>query len=299
MRCGCQGNLFMTVIRLIALAASMSVAATMANAADLRGRIDPEPLPDYEYVDEFAGGWYIRGDLGIANQTTRGLRNAEVEAPGRVPLTHHHASLSAAPIVGVGIGYQFNTWLRADITGEYRQSRLRGLSTYPGKPFDPANPDQAFWDPGALYFTAKKHDIVGLANAYLDLGNWHGVTPFVGAGLGFAHILIDDFTVDNRPVQANFKAGRGSQTNFAWALHAGTSVDITNNAKLELGYRYLNMGNARHGMPLADAKGNTVDKPWVMRRIESHDFRVGMRWMFAAPAPVAQYWPEEPIVRKF
>ena len=30
-----------------------------------------------------------------------------------------------------------------------------------------------------------------LANAYVDIGTWHGVTPYVGAGIGGAHIKWD------------------------------------------------------------------------------------------------------------
>ena len=33
-----------------------------------------------------------------------------------------------------------------------------------------------------------------------------------------------------------------STTNFAWALMAGLDFNVTQNLKLELGYRYLNMG---------------------------------------------------------
>ena len=37
-------------------------------------------------------------------------------------------SFDAAGIFGVGVGYRFNNWFRADITGEYRSSaNLNGI----------------------------------------------------------------------------------------------------------------------------------------------------------------------------
>ncbi len=32
---------------------------------------------------------------------------------------------------------------------------------------------------------------MGLANAYIDMGNWCGFTPFIGAGIGFATLTVD------------------------------------------------------------------------------------------------------------
>jgi opacity protein-like surface antigen len=282
----------MTIFKLIALAGSMSMAATLASAADLRGGIDPAPLPHYEYTDEFAGGWYLRGDIGVANQKLRRLSNSEIEAPDRVPITKVHANFGPGMSAGAGVGYRFNNWLRMDATGEFRQAKLDALSSYPSG---------VGFTAGTFAFSAKKNAFVGLVNTYIDLGTWHGVTPFVGAGIGFAAINIHDFTLTNVQQGAVYYGGRGNRTNFAWALHAGAAIEVSDRLALELGYRYLNMGDAGHGAPLRDSisKGKIVDAPWMLRRMESHDIRVGMRWMLAEPTRVVQHWPEEPIVRKY
>jgi opacity protein-like surface antigen len=280
----------MASIRLIVLAGSIGLAATtIASAADLRGPIDYEPLP--VHAEEFAGNWYLRGDVGVANQSLKRLSNTEIEAPGRVPITHLNAGFASAPLIGAGVGYVFNSWLRADVTGEYRTAAFKGLSSYPGG---------VGFTAGTFAYTANKHAFVGLANLYLDLGTWHGVTPFVGGGIGFANVTIDHFTLTNTHQNAVVYGPRGNRTNFAWALHAGAAVDVTDNLKVELGYRYLRMGDASHGSPLMDAigKGKVVSAPWVFRRLESHDVKLGMRWMFAAPTRIAHAWPDEPIIRK-
>ena len=41
-----------------------------------------------------------------------------------------------------------------------------------------------FPDPFTDDYTAKKPEWLALVNVYVDLGTWHGITPFVGAGIG-------------------------------------------------------------------------------------------------------------------
>jgi hypothetical protein len=65
-------------------------------------------------------------------------------------------------LFGVGIGYQFNQWLRADLTGEYRMaSNFHGLdiTTAGGTTF----PDS---------YSASRSEWLFLANVYADLGTW-------------------------------------------------------------------------------------------------------------------------------
>ena len=39
-------------------------------------------------------------------------------------------------------------------------------------------------------YTADIRSWMGLANAYIDMGNWCGFTPFIGAGIGFATLSV-------------------------------------------------------------------------------------------------------------
>jgi opacity protein-like surface antigen len=94
-----------------------------------------------------------------------------------------------------------------------------------------------------------KSEFVALANLFLDLGTWC-VTPFIGAGAGVAKIKIDDFRELNVTTGRGSWADTGTQTNFAWALHAGVGYKVTPSFALELSYRYLNVGNAQSGRVL-------------------------------------------------
>jgi opacity protein-like surface antigen len=102
---------------------------------------------------------------------------------------------------------------------------------------------------------------VFLANAYLDMGTWWCITPFIGAGVGTVRHEISGITDlgpnpfgigFGLPVSA-FANGDGDfnhrvKWQTAWALHAGLAYNVTNTFKVKLSYRYLNMGDAETPM---------------------------------------------------
>ena len=71
----------------------------------------------------------------------------------------------------------------------------------------------------------------GFLNAYYDIFTWGRLTPYVGAGIGFAHHSINDITL---PATVD----EGSHTSFAWNAQAGVAVAVTHNLSLDFGYRY-------------------------------------------------------------
>ena len=88
---------------------------------------------------------------------------------------------------------------------------------------------------------------MGLVNAYLDLGTWWCITPFIGAGVGVAYNKIEHFRDTNVIAGGGGWAESGTKTNLAWALHAGASYKVTSNFAVDLSYRYLNLGKAETG----------------------------------------------------
>ena len=59
---------------------------------------------------------------------------------------------------------------------------------------------------------------------------------------------------------------------FAWALMAGVAYDLTTHAKLDRGYRYLNLGKVTG---VSSALGGPVSSP----NTNSHEVRVGIRYV--------------------
>ncbi len=137
------------------------------------------PPPPPVIVEEF-GGWYLRGDIGFSNQRVKSLDN-----PAFSNFQVVGYGFDSASIFGLGVGYYFNDWLRFDLTGEYRgRANFHGLENYGG-----------FTDE----YHASKSEWLFLANAYIDLGTWYSITPFVGAGIGMSRNTIHDFTDINTP----------------------------------------------------------------------------------------------------
>ena len=97
--------------------------------------------------------------------------------------TVHHKDIKSSPLFGLGVGWQARHWLRFDLTGEYRGDALFvAQDSYPGVGIVPA---------GTNEYQADIRSWMGLANAYIDMGNWCGFTPFIGAGIGFATLTVD------------------------------------------------------------------------------------------------------------
>ncbi|MCG6121656.1 MAG: outer membrane beta-barrel protein [Microvirga sp.] len=248
----------MTIRALSFFAAIVGVAAAAlpAQASDLL-----PPLPDLDTPliarDDVGSGWYLRGDVGGANSQIG--RTTLSPNPGFSPF--RGAKLGSAVSLGLGAGYRFNPWLRADLTVDRRfESR-----------FSARNATLAA--PGvALHHGAKISATVALANVYLDLGTWAGLTPYIGAGVGVAGKTISNYTIDGPGAPANRVPGR-SRTDVAWGLMGGVAVDVGRGASLDLGYRYLALGRL-------ETRATPATGATRIRNVESHEFRAGLRWSF-------------------
>lgn len=266
----------MAYLRNLALAgaAALALAPTLAKAADM-----PLPPPPMPFVEE-VGGWYLRGDIGMSNQRVKRLDSPAFDATVSVL----DKGFDSAPTFGVGIGYQYNNWLRFDVTTEWRgNASFRGLDTYTSN------------GGGTNDYTGSKSEWLSLINAYLDLGTWNSMTPYIGAGIGVTQNTISNFKDVNVIQTAVGYSKSHSQWEMAWALYAGVAYRVTPNFIVDLGYRYVNLGDASTGDLIAYDGTNPAYNPIRFKDISSHDFRLGVRWLFAD-----NFMPySEPLIRKY
>jgi opacity protein-like surface antigen len=257
----------MVSVKVVAFAGAAALLTTAASAADL-----PDYAPEAPMYE--AAGWYLRGDIGMSNQRVDSLFNVLYDTATSVRTVQK--DFDAAPIFGLGLGYQFNRWLRADVTGEYR-----GNANFHG--FDIVEAGGTFTDE----YRASKSEWLVLANIYADLGTWYAFTPFVGVGIGGSYNRISNF-LDVCTVCPGGGVAFGdtaSQWNFAWALHAGIAYRVTPAVSIEFAYRYVSLGDALSGDLQTYLGGNLIDNPMEFRDITSHDLKLGVRWMLS-PAPM-------------
>jgi opacity protein-like surface antigen len=267
----------MRSVKFLIAAGAATLMSTAAFAADMA--IAPPPYAP-PVVEDF-GGWYLRGDIGFSNQRVSRLNNVlDANATNSV----QNLTFNTAGIFGLGAGYRFNNWFRADITGEYRgNSQFFGTDnlTFPGPTF------------GVDTYHATKSEWVVLGNAYVDLGTWWCMTPFIGAGIGGARVSIANFTDINTPNASVAFGDNTAKWNFAWAVHAGVAYKVSPNFTVELAYRYLDMGNGLTGDLRTFDGTNAIFNPTTFKGITSHDLKIGVRWDLNNP-PVYQ----PPLIRK-
>jgi len=288
----------MRCARIAVIAAAAMLAATAAKAAEPPVYQPPPPVPQpicvpraqaYLYpgvpicLEEEFGGWYLRGDIGITNQRVDKLENALLPSSARTV----NLDFDSAGLFGLGVGWQFNNWLRFDVTGEYRSaSDFTGLHVVSG--------------PFTDEYRAKKTEWLFLANAYVDLGTWWCLTPFVGAGIGTSRVTIASFTDVCTTCAGGSVAfgGTESKWNLAWALHAGLSFQATNNLAVEFAYRYTHLGDGITGDVVTFNGVNAFHNPTTFKDLTSHDLKLGLRWTCCdEPAPAPQpvmYQPPPP-----
>jgi opacity protein-like surface antigen len=272
-------------LRSAGLAVVLAAGAVVPSfAADMPAPPPPMmPAPMHAPLD-VGSGFYLRGDVGLSAHTYDRMHNT----PTGANFSTVSSSLEGGPFFGVGAGYQFNSWFRADATLEYRSpARMRYVE-------NDTNPPA-----GYNVLKGRTSAIVGLANAYVDLGTWHRITPFVGAGVGFASIMTRGWSDAGYAGHAggSGRAADKTDTRFVWALHAGLGYDLSSNWKAEAGYRYMHIGNVSRG--IVCSPGTTVCFNAHIKNMNSHDVKVGLRYLFADAPMAAPIYAPGPLIRKY
>ncbi|HMB49010.1 MAG TPA: outer membrane protein [Afifellaceae bacterium] len=212
--------------------------------------IEPEPLPE---PPEEIGAWYLRGDIAYVINSEPNVYFDEDVARQRFG----YADIDDTARIGVGVGRRFGDWFRSDLTLDYAvETGLAGGTPGPCGP--------------ASCATVERVDLSTLSlmlNGYASLGYFSGISPYVGAGVGFSYLNWD------------YRAGLDNRSNddvrFAYALMAGVGYDINSNWTVDAGYRFFNV-----------PKGNIADDNAALNgdiRFEdlmSHEFRLGLRYTF-------------------
>lgn len=237
----------MSRLRIFALVgAAASLSATGARAADYPDR--PPLFEKPALVQEFASGWYIRGDIGYRLNSNDGASTFLAD-----PIASQ--SINDTAVFGLGGGYK-SGWFRADVTVDY-SGRATFRADVAGLP--------ASNQPG---LTSKIETVTTLVNAYADLGTWWNVTPYIGAGLGAAYMRTVEFHDDRAAFMPHEKQDKW---NFAWAAIAGLSYRIGANLLADASYRYLSLGDAVSAV-------NVANNQLTVKDITAHEFRIGLRY---------------------
>jgi opacity protein-like surface antigen len=265
---------------LAALAVGLTTIAAPAVADGMHrsgGSIKDAPAP----VESRSRACYFRADAGYAWSAGDEARGAAYGAAVG-PITQRSFDDGWFGEIGVGCGWGRSTvtggsikdapvevvsgpGIRADVTVGFRGDRtLKGEPPLP--PPAPTIPDK---DP----VHGKVSSITLMFNGYLDLGNFHGFTPYVGAGIGVAFNELDNVTFTNGTV---VRLGSRRESDFAWALMAGVARDLGRGVMLDIGYRYIDLGEI--GVAGVDGAGRAFSLH--IDDLAAHEIRIGIRVPF-------------------
>ncbi len=272
--------------KLSAFAALTVLTAGAAHAADYSQPYQPpppQPVIIQQPQEEFGQSWYLRGQVGVGINADYDL-DYLINPANSNDFAFEQHSIGDTYFIGAGVGYEFNNWLRFDVTGEYRaKTQVKAYGSY-------TSGGGTFGD----YYEGNLKSWVFLANAFVDLGTWECFTPFVGAGVGGAYVTMADLTDTGLGTSGRGTGRNTSQWNFAWALYAGIGYNITKNLNIDLTYRYLSYGEVTDTI---DCEGGCNADSYKFSNLHSHDIMIGLRWTccdVAPPPPRYVYRPPPP-----
>jgi opacity protein-like surface antigen len=240
--------------------AGLAMASSPTLGADLFGTAPPPmTFPDSQSpITEVGTNWYLRGDIGYEFNNeptvvpTAGLIPAiltdSLTGANYVNAPPGNASSNAGVTRGnnqngqglnfdIGVGYRVNNFLRLEATYmfsngpslSYSKGSLCPDATTPvsNEVGGTAVPVGYLWAPVDCtgYLHATQINNTALASAYLDLGNFWGITPYIGAGGGLnantisgsTHFIIN---ADGSPFRGNTSSSGAPNV---WVVQTGYS----------------------------------------------------------------------------
>jgi opacity protein-like surface antigen len=277
-------------LSLLLIGAAFAATTSTALAADVIEAPMVVDAPEPVHVAA-ASGWYIRGDIGYVMNGNLNTEYVTYGAPigGFNVLT---GKIGKGFSGGVGIGYQITDYLRGELSADYfAKAKFTGSTVGGPCLIGGANVLNCISTDTDSYSALSL-----MANAYVDLGTFSGVTPYVGAGIGVTQIKwsgLNNTECDaTNPASCNptvvHNGGRGMRA--TGALMVGASYDITCNLKADLGYRFRYIAGGRH-FDFAGSAG-----PGDHKALKTHEVRTGLRWAIGGKdcgAPAVSY--QEPV----
>jgi opacity protein-like surface antigen len=201
-------------------------------------------------------GGYMSGFLGASVP-----QNADATISQFNPVSTRDARVEYDPGINLGVtgGYDFG-FLRLEGEMSYKQAEMTAVSA----------PNF-----GTRYVNVDGHigAFAMMLNSFFDLHNESPVTPYLGGGMGFAALHINDVRgVDASSGALNNHIFSADDDNvFAYQFGAGVDLALSRRLSIDLGYRYFATSKAsfRKDWP------NSTDL-----KFESHNAAVGLRIKF-------------------
>ncbi len=267
-------------------AISTAVLFTLSSSVFAGDYSPPEQVDDAPEVTvvEFGTGWYLRGDIAYSDTVAPGFTRGS---------TALDQDLGNAYSFSVGAGYTINNYLRiegtidhfADLAFSDDQAVNCGVWDHDVDPLTAPVPMTGYCSQES---TVAVGATAVMVNGYLDIGNFRGFSPYIGGGVGAAYVKWEDYTYQtvcrySSPADCQNRAYSSSPTtitgNTGWkpagSLMAGFAYDLTQNLKLDLGYKYTYISG---GSAAKDIPTTTGFDDLEYDAFNIHQFKIGLRY---------------------
>ncbi|AZO21233.1 MULTISPECIES: outer membrane beta-barrel protein [unclassified Mesorhizobium] len=252
----------------LALAAIVLMPATQALSADYDPPIYVDQAPDYQPV-EVGSGWYLRGDVGYAFSHPF---EHQISASGSTSFTNDSSLFTGS----IGMGYHLNDFLRVELNGGILPTNKFGdHALVPNGCAGHTNNLVIVGGTAIIQSVAATEDCEAtnratnkgysvMANGYVDLGTYVGLTPYIGGGVGIAYnkyfktqgerkcVEVDPdssgaggFTCDD-PAGYGGSEDSEAKFNLAYSIGAGLSYQVSKNLSVDLGYEYFSIPSGKY-----------------------------------------------------
>jgi len=203
--------------KIILAAGAMAALSVSAQAAD---------------VTSPNGKFYLGADAGlyVANDIKFNVTDSNNAGSGKFSFKNGYEG-------GVFAGYKVNRFLKAEAQVGYSTADFKGVNGS----FTDANANVYS---GGLSVGGSMDTWTGMANAIVTpLGDRYRISPYIGGGIGFAHVNVEVNKVADIAVSAS-----NSETDFAMQGIVGVDYAVTKNFDLGARYRYGWVNTSDNGL---------------------------------------------------
>lgn len=261
--------ILVVIMRLSLLALSLFLGASQAAAEDMRPYLRAGLGADMS-----DGTTFLDEDCTISPSYP--LYGCGIGIDGRP--YGSYGDFGSSAVIEAAAGLELTHYLRVEAAFSYRPGfAFDGNVNYPGVGQEqPVSGD------------VNQMGLMGMA--YLAplaaLGGGWRVQPFIGGGVGASRNEIGKMTMDfpERPQPRYSVTPDGTRTDFAWAVTAGLSYDVSDALALDLAWRYSDFGKVETeaGILFAQFSTKALDIPIGKTEAEfsSQSVSLSARWRF-------------------
>lgn len=166
---------------------------------------------------------------------------------------------STGYVIGGAIGYALPNDLRIEGELAFRRASLKRLTMVD-------DGGDGSLNGAAADASGKTKASSVMINGFYDLHLDHGITPYLGGGVGLARV-----DVSARQDAEGVPSVDDADTGFAWQIAAGIGFRVVDNTSLFADYRYFQTTNSSH---------DNSDGIRFRSTFKSHNLSVGVRFSF-------------------